>query len=302
LPGHPPAPGKYLSGYHSARLDSGLSRRLQYWLFIPDNAPAPMPLLVMLHGCEQSATQFADGTRMNQVAASAGYAVLYPQQSLATHPHRCWKWYDRDTQQGGGDVRLLMGMLAKVIDNYAIDRQRIYVSGISAGAGMAQILALNHPGVFAGLGVHSGPMFGAGHSTIGALGVMQRGAASRSAPAIAELLQRHPGFPPLPAILIHGEADQVVRPVNQTQLVQQMMLLNRLASDSPVKVRSGRARKQAYRLSDVYQQRSLMLRIAQVDGLAHAWSGGDERLAFNSALGPDASKMMLDFFGRHRRR
>jgi poly(hydroxyalkanoate) depolymerase family esterase len=284
-------------------------RRMSYWLYLPDRPAAEtaerggLPMIVMLHGCDQSATLFAQGTRMNQLAEAAGYAVLYPQQSVSTHPHRCWKWYDRVTQQGGGDVPMIVGIINKVIAKYPIDRSRIYICGISAGAGMANIVALNHPELFAGLGLHSGPSFGAGHSTIGALAVMQHGAGGRVDGAIAEVLDKRPGFPSLPTILIQGEGDQVVRPINQTQLERQAMLLNQLAPDSPdhVVVKVGGKRGHSYQLRDVYRGRKVVLRVARIAELKHAWSGGDERLSFNSARGPNASKMMLDFFSRHRR-
>jgi len=298
-----PAAGKWLASHYT-----GLSRRMSYWLYLPDRAPTDMaagglPLLVMLHGCDQSATLFAQGTRMNQLAEAEGYAVLYPQQAVSAHPHRCWKWYDRATQQGGGDVPLIVGIVDKVVRHYPIDRSRIYICGISAGAGMAHIVALNHPELFAGLGLHSGPIFGAGHSPVGALGVMRHGAHGRVDSAIAEVLARRPAFPPLPTILIQGEDDPVVHPVNQAQLARQAMLLNQLPPDSPVEVvlKVGNKRGHTYQLRDVYHGRKLMLRVARIAELKHAWSGGDERLSFNSAVGPDASKMMLNFFSRHRR-
>jgi poly(hydroxyalkanoate) depolymerase family esterase len=305
-PAAPPT-GKWLASHLSGISDRGVPRRMSYWLYVPDR-PAPeaesgLPLLVMLHGCEQTATLFAQGTRMNQLADAAGCAVLYPQQSVATHRHRCWKWYDRATQQGGGDVPMIVGIINKVLASYPIDRSRIYIGGISAGAAMANIVALNHPDLFAGLGMHSAPSFGAAHSTIGALAVMQHGAGMRVDGAIAEVLDRRPGFPSLPTILIHGEDDHVVRPVNQANLVRQAMLVNQLPTDSPerVELKAGGKRGHAYQLRDVYRGRKLMLRVARIAELKHAWSGGDERLQFNSAQGPDASKMMLDFFSRHRR-
>ena len=300
-----PATGKWLAAYLSGISDRGALRRMSYWLYLPDRPPAEpadagMPLMVMLHGCEQTATLFAQGTRMNQLAEAAGYAVLYPQQAVSTHRHRCWKWYDRATQQGGGDVPMLVGIINKVLANYPIDRSRIYICGISAGAAMANIVALNHPELFAGLGLHSGPSFGGAHSTIGALTVMQHGAGMRVDGAIAEVLGRRAEFQPLPTILIHGDDDHVVRPINLAHLTRQAMLVNQLPSDSPeqveVKVKSGRS----YQLRDVYSGRKVMLRVARIAELKHAWSGGDERLSFNSE-GPDASKMMLDFFSRHRR-
>ncbi|NHZ36074.1 extracellular catalytic domain type 1 short-chain-length polyhydroxyalkanoate depolymerase [Massilia rubra] len=299
-----PAPGKWLTARYAGQAGPML-RQMSYWLYLPDGA-APSsgwPLIVMLHGCEQSATQFAQGTRMNQTAQKAGYAVLYPQQSLSAHPHRCWKWYDRATQQGGGDVPVIVGMISQVLAAYGLDRSRVFIGGMSAGAGMANIVALNHPELFAGLGLHSGPLYGAGHSTVGALGVMQHGNGARVDSAIAEVLERHPGFPSMPTILIQGEDDRVVRPVNQAHLRRQAMLVNDLPPATPVRVaqKAGGRSGLPYQLHDVYRGRKLILRVAQIAQLQHAWSGGDARLSFNSAAGPDASKMLVDFFSKHRR-
>jgi len=68
------------------------ARRMHYGLFLPSGAREPVasiPLVVMLHGCEQNAADFAAGTHLNQLAAAKGYAVLYPEQSLRAHPNRC---------------------------------------------------------------------------------------------------------------------------------------------------------------------------------------------------------------------
>ncbi|MBV7535852.1 PHB depolymerase family esterase [Duganella sp. sic0402] len=287
------APGKWLSGY----VPNAVGQRMNYWLYLPDNrSEKGMPLVVMLHGCQQTATQFAQGTRMNLHAEKMGCAVLYPQQSASSHPHRCWKWYERATQEGGGDVPTIISIIHKVLTQYDIDRSRIYVAGISAGAGMAHILALNHPGLFAAIGLHSGPVFGAGHSSLGALSVMKHGALGMNADIAAHaILQRHQQFPGMPAILFQGESDNVVKSINQIELTRQSLLLNRLSA--PAKL----TEKRHYRLLDYYEGRKLMLRVAQVEKLEHAWSGGDASLKFNDRSGPNASKMMLGFFARHRR-
>jgi poly(hydroxyalkanoate) depolymerase family esterase len=302
-----PAAGKWLASHYSGKADHGMGalRRLSYWLYIPDSVPkaSGFPLVVMLHGCDQSATLFAQGTRMNQWAEKQGCAVLYPQQSVSAHPHRCWKWYDRATQHGGGDVCLIVGIVNKVMGGYPIDSTRVYICGISAGAGMANIVALNHPDMFAALGLHSSPLFGAGHSTVGALGVMRHGASGRVDSAIAEVLDKRPGFPPLPTMLIQGEQDTVVHAINQAQLTRQAMLINRIPHGTPMAVatKEGTRRAHPYRIHDVYRDRKLMLRVAQIAELKHAWSGGDDKLSYNSGTGPDASKMLLDFFSKHQR-
>ncbi len=296
----PVAPGRWLAGHH---LWGG--HRLAYWLYLPQEVPPSalehgLPLVLMLHGCQQTATQFAQGTRMNLMAEKKGYAVLYPQQSTTVHAHRCWRWFDKATQQGGGDVQPVAALLAHVLAQYPVDRRRVYACGISAGAGMANIMALNYPDVFAAVGQHSGPVFGAGHNAIGALGVMRHGGGGRTSLAIGEVLARRPDFPLLPAILIQGVADKVVHAVNQQQLVEQSLLLNGIAAGGPVKV-SRRGTRHGHEIRDYLVGSKVVVRAVQIDALEHAWSGGDPSVAFHAKGGPDASRMMLEFFGRHRR-
>lgn len=301
------APGKWLA-LHTL----GLGPRMAYWLYLPE-APATAatsagwPLLVMLHGCHQSATEFAQGTRMNWLAEQKGFAVLYPQQPIRTQAQRCWRWYAQAVQQGGGETAVLADLVQSVCGQHPIDRRRIYACGISAGAGMAAILALNHPELIAAVALHSGPIFGAGHGAGGALRVMQHGDTAHAKAAIDGLLQRPtaPGLPPMPALLIQGEDDHVVRPVNQQQLARQWLLLNGMEAAKPSRVTAkpaGRGgSRNAHEIQDYVVGRKVMLRVARIAGLGHAWSGGDPALRFNAKAGPDASRMVLDFISKHRR-
>ena len=318
--------GSWTRAYHvSPRADSrGQHRRMLYWLFVPsaavatstvagiaglasvvgDGTPrAQLPLVVMLHGCEQTAEEFASGTRMNRLAAQQGFAVLYPQQSASAHPQRCWPWYKRAVQQGGDEVALVAGMLERVLDRHDFDRRRTYVAGLSAGAALAQALAIRHPQMFAAVGSHSGPVFGVADSRLGAFTVMQAGA--RDAVRTADALRHEqPDFPIMPILILHGEQDQVVRPVNASQLARQFRILNRLAPSAhePPVSRKARSPNDAWRRTDSRQQGKVVVRLCEVANLAHAWSGGDASLRFNTARGPDASALMWDFFKRQRRR
>jgi poly(hydroxyalkanoate) depolymerase family esterase len=304
----PVAPGKWLAAHIALPQQAGQApgRRMAYWLYLPDQ-PAPArgwPLIVMLHGCHQSATQFAQGTRMNLVAEQKGYAVLYPQQLASAQAQRCWRWYDQATQQGGGDTALLAALVAKVAAQHGVDMRRVYACGLSAGAGMAAVLALNHPELIAAVGLHSGPVFGAGHTPAGALHVMRHGAAAH-ADAIHGVLRSRPGFPGMPALLVQGEDDHVVRPVNQQQLTRQWLLLNGLPLSARPAVTSKEATRNgsrhAHTIHDYAAGRKVVLRVASIAGLGHAWCGGDAEVAFHAAAGPDASRMMAAFFALHRR-
>jgi len=317
-----PAPGKWSVGKfpESSVHAASHAPQMSYWLYLPDHSPATVvrrgsPLIVMLHGCHQSATQFAKGTRMNHLVETKGWAVLYPQQPLTAQAHRCWRWYRPDVQDGGGETAVLAALVELVCVQHHIDRQRIYACGISAGAGMAAILALNHPAMFAAVGLHSGPVFGAGRNAMDGLRVMRQGSTTDPHTAVDHMLSRHAlqsknaagdSFPPMPAILIQGDDDQAVHPVNQHQLTDQWLRINGMRSDRTCErvtqsqaVRGGK--RNAYETHEYLVDGKPILRVVRIRGLGHAWSGGDPSERFNAEAGPDASKMILSFFAKYRR-
>jgi poly(hydroxyalkanoate) depolymerase family esterase len=305
------APGKWLTSSLSYSLAGGGTSvaRMRYWLYLPNHSERPrLPLVVMLHGCGQSATQFAQSTRMNSLAEKKGFAVLYPQRPLAGDPTRCWHWYKKSVQQGDGEVRAIVDIIENVVEEHALDRSRIYIAGISAGAAMASIVALNYPSVIAAVGIHSGAVFGAANSSAQGYAVMQHGTFSLPGNAIRALKAKHDQFPPVPAILIHGQNDSVVRPINMTQLTAQFCELNHTSSPGAERItvintakRGGPRSGNAYTVSDFYSGKKLIVKVCEVSGLEHAWSGGDGNVRFSESKGPDASKLMWDFFAKHKR-
>jgi len=310
------------------------TRRMLYWLYLPAGVADPLkappssvspdspempeappkrrPLVVMLHGCQQTAADFAAGSRMNQLAERKGFAVLYPQQSGTADAHRCWHWYKRATQQGEGDIEVIAAMIAQVQGKHRLDASRTYVAGLSAGAALAAILALRHPALFAAVGMHSAPVFGTTHSPFSAYRAMQHGSASSYGAAARVFASAQPPFPGMPAILIHGDHDTVVRGVNADQLAEQFEIVNgpALAQGAPregpvvrrhPERRGGRKPRHAYQTSTWYAGRKPQLVKCDVDSLGHAWSGGDASVKFNEPQGPDATLMMWTFFSYHRR-
>lgn len=303
----------YFSPSGSGQIASG--RRMLYWLYRPTVASgatsAPMPLVVMLHGCQQTAADFATATRMNDLAERKGFAVLYPQQSAAADAHRCWHWYKRSTQQGQGDVRQVADMIAHVQQRHGLDVSRTYVVGLSAGGALACLVALLHPELIAAAGLHSAPVFGTADSAMGAYRVMQQGSGTayrKRANECANALELLSGKSGMPAILIHGVSDQVVRRINVVQLSQQFHIINAACITRSEPVRrsypartGGRRPLPAYETVTYYAGRKPQLIKCEIDALGHAWSGGDGSVAFSTRAGPDATLMMWNFFMHHRR-
>jgi poly(hydroxyalkanoate) depolymerase family esterase len=284
-------------------------KRMEYWLYRPAGmqADATLPLVVMLHGCEQGAVDFAQGTRMNTLGESKGFGVLYPQQSTRAQRNRCWPWFRSEVQAGDGEILLIAAIIRRVVARQGFDPQRVYVAGLSAGAAMAHILALRHPELVAAVGLHSAPVFGAASTPLGAYRVMQRGGLKSVISAIRTVTDTRPGpFPAMPAILIHGQQDHVVRPINFHQLEQQFCELNGLTSthrQERTYRAAGRSAHAAHGVDvlDYRVGKKTLLRLCEIHQLNHAWSGGDPALPFNEGKGPDASRMMWTFFAPHRR-
>ena len=294
------AAGEWLRAEHLAK---GASRSLAYGLYVPPGPrTAGMPLVVMLHGCKQTMDSFAEGTRMNLLADKHGFAVVYPEQSVHAHPHQCWHWYDARQPAGGGEAVAIVSLVDALVQEHGFDRSRVCLAGLSAGAGLAALLAVSAPGRFAAVALHSGPAFGEARSGVSALDVMRRGLHHDPVALVERELAGHP-HPGMPALIVQGGADAVVAPVNAEQLATQFLRLNDLADADGVRqgVVSHEHDGDGYTVQDYRRDGASVVRLCQVSALDHAWSGGDDTVPFHSATGPDASAMIWDFFEPQRR-
>ncbi len=268
----------------------GAYGKRRYRLYLPSGGPARgRPLLVMLHGCLQNPDDFALGTRMNRLAELEGFVVAYPEQPKRVNPKRCWGWYEPANQRrGGGEPAILAGIAAEVVARHGLDGAKVYAAGLSAGGAMAAILGQTHPDLFAAVGVHSGLPRGAARGVTGAFTAMRHGAPGALAP-----------FGPVaPLILFHGDADEVVNPINAVQVLRQFG-----AEALRLEVEAGRAPAGRAYVRTRYRdaQGRSPCESWRVEGLGHAWAGGNPAGSFADAKGPDASEEMLRFFKEHAR-
>ena len=214
--------------------------RREYYVYTPAHYQpgSAVPLLVMLHGCDEGPRDFAASTQMNELADQQHFIVVYPRQTIGDQPLKCWTWYNAANQcRDRGEAALLAGITQAVQHNTArwtIDPQRVYVAGLSAGAAMAVILGATYPDVFAAIGVHSGLEYHAATTGPGAVQAMQdRGPDPLQQGEVAyQAMGRAARV--VPTIVFHGTQDLAVHPVNGDQVVQQWMETDRLASQGVV--------------------------------------------------------------------
>jgi poly(hydroxyalkanoate) depolymerase family esterase len=299
-----PGPGRFDAGFFRHREGD---RR--YLLFAP--APEPNrvlhPLLVMLHGCKQHAEDFAVGTQMNALAQEFGLYVLYPEQPRSANMLRCWNWFKRRHQQrDGGEPAVLADLTREVLREHPIDRQRVYVAGLSAGGAMAAILGHAYPDLFAAVGVHSGVPRGAAHDVASALSAMKDAGASDHPWAHESFRQRRPAapqalLPRVPTIVFHGDLDTTVHPRN-AELVLQAALAGSGADEPLAATETGLSAHGLRYTRTVYRGTAEGPALAEhwlVHGVGHAWSGGHAAGSYTGPQGPDASREMWRFFEAH---
>jgi poly(hydroxyalkanoate) depolymerase family esterase len=291
--------GKRLSGQYGDR---------EYRLYIPEGQPKQaLPLVVMLHGCTQTPEVFAQSTRMNARADEGKFLVLYPEQKASSNPTRCWNWFLPANQaRGSGEPEEIVRIVDQVAREHAVDRKRVYVAGLSAGASMTAILAVCYPDVFAAAAIHDGTMYKSASSLLEAQKVM----VSAKAPDPDRLGSEAWACGgkrrlPVPVAIWHGEGDNVVNRDNAELLVRQFVALNDLADDGQdnnsvaqnARPESGRV-KDGHPYTVVrYEVRGRpLIEYYKIEKMGHAWSGGKDDLLFSDGKGPDASLLIWNFF------
>lgn len=265
---------------------------MKYRLDLPRGLEKGAPLLVALHGCRQSSDDFAAGTRFHKVAERYGVIVAYPEQDERLNGHRCWNWFLPENQHRDGvEPAAIIGIVDEIARMHSVDRARIFVAGLSAGASTAAILAEQAPDVFAGVGLMAGVALHSAHDVQSAYAAMQA--------------QIHPNRALLPrpgsangvyarsrAIVWAGRDDRVVDPRNAQWLTEQFGTLFGLEVPGVAE----ESLEDGWRILWRDAAGKIRLQLREIDGIGHAWSGGSLRGSYTAPTGPSASEAMLRFF------
>jgi poly(hydroxyalkanoate) depolymerase family esterase len=258
----------------------------------------PVPLLVALPGCTETAAAFERLTGLSQVAERRGFIVVYPEQSALANPGLCWNWpLDVNQVRGSGEPSIIAGITATVRSRYTIDPRRLYVTGGSAGGVMSVIMGVAYPDVYAAVGVVAGCEYRCDVLRL------------RSPDAAGDLAyqQMGPRARPVPVIVFQGTADPVVPPVTAGRVVGQWAQTDDLAlngiDDGDMdavadRVSTGQVPGGRTFTHSTYTSAAGAVLIEEylVDGAGHAWPGGCSCDPFGDPAGPDASNLQWDFF------
>jgi len=203
---------------------------LRMFAFVPGNLQQPRALVVVLHGCGQTAAGYDLGAGWSTLAKHYGFALLMPEQQLGNNANGCFNWFNRDdTAREHGEAASVRQMIARMAADHGIDSRRVFITGLSAGGAMTSVMLATYPEVFAAGAIIAGLPFGVASNVREALTGM-RGWRARSPRELGDFVRKashHRGKWPKLSVW-HGSVDPVVNPANADEIVKQWVDVHQL--------------------------------------------------------------------------
>ncbi|MGV8939222.1 MAG: alpha/beta hydrolase family esterase [Allorhizobium sp.] len=200
----------------------GQLRMLEY---VPPKLGRGAPLVVVLHGCRQTAAEFDRGSGWSKLAREKGFAVVYAEQRRANNANLCFNWFRPSAvARDRGELMSIRQMIDDIRKRHRLSATRIYVMGLSAGGAMTSALLAVYPDLFAGGAIVAGLPYGAARDAMSALSVMRNGS-NRSGKEWGDLVRgaTEPAKR-LPVVSIwHGTADRTVSVANAEASLEQWL-------------------------------------------------------------------------------
>lgn len=177
---------------------------LKLYTYVPENMNTlePVPLVLVLHGCTQSASMISRETGWNKLADSLNFMVIYPEQKQINNAAKCFNFLlGFEAKKDKGEVGSLRNMISYCFKNFKIDSSRIFITGMSAGGGMSNAMLNAYPKLF-----NAGALFAAPSK------IFQPNMETNQ-PRVA---------------VLQGDADLIVTPRNAKKIVQQWTIKHRI--------------------------------------------------------------------------
>lgn len=235
--------------------------------YLPHDLPEGAPLVVVLHGCTQSAAGYDHHSGWSQLADEAGFALLYPEQQRTNNPNLCFNWFQpADVRRHAGEALSIRQMIEAVVRAHGLDRKRIFVTGLSAGGAMAAAMLASYPDVFAGGAIIAGLAYGSAKTVPEAFDRM-RGHGGPSDEELRRMLRdasAHRG--PWPRISIwQGTSDQTVAASNAEAIATQWWGVHQIDSTPTQSFAEGRNARQSW----CNASGEVVLEVNMIGGMGH---------------------------------
>lgn len=201
---------------------------LKMFVYAPERLAPKPALVVVLHGCTQTAAGYDIGSGWSKLAQRYGFVLVMPEQKRGNNSNTCFNWFaSEDISRESGEALSIRQMVEHAAIAHGVDPACIYVTGLSAGGAMTSVMLATYPEIFAAGAIIAGLPYGIAHSTQEALAGMYR-APARGGQDLGGLVRKaSPHQGPWPRVSVwHGAADRTVNPANASAIVMQWLDLH----------------------------------------------------------------------------
>ena len=215
--------------------------KLRLFVHVPDDLPeGDVPLVLVLHGCNQDAHGMARLSGWNKLADENGFIIAYPEQKGKNNMNRCFNWFrGKDAELDKGEVASIHQVVQYMKAHYPIDESRVSITGVSAGAVMAVTAAALYPADYSAVASYAGGPFGSGNIVSG-VGSMFGWVDRKPWEWARRVRLANDGYrgayPKM--VILQGTSDPVVNPKNANEIMEQWTGLHEIDRDS-VTVQNG---------------------------------------------------------------
>jgi poly(hydroxyalkanoate) depolymerase family esterase len=123
------------------------SRDRQVKVYVPDGLSAPAPLVMALHGCQQTNDDVLADWGLTAAADRFGFILVAPFITSydGLRNTNCWGfWLDQHRHQGAGEPEDLHQIALEVEARFSIDPAHRYITGLSSGGAMSVVASVTH--------------------------------------------------------------------------------------------------------------------------------------------------------------
>jgi poly(hydroxyalkanoate) depolymerase family esterase len=201
-------------------------------IYRPPGFAGRLPLVVVLHGCTQTAAGYDAGAGWSALADEAGFLLLYPEQKRANNPNLCFNWFTPgDIRRDAGEALSIRQVIETLVRDQAVDPARIFVTGLSAGGAMTSVMLATYPEVFAGGAIIAGLPYATASGVPQALERMNGAGIPNATELEMRVRQASTHQGPWPAISVwHGTKDATVNLANAEAILSQWRAVHKVAA------------------------------------------------------------------------
>jgi poly(hydroxyalkanoate) depolymerase family esterase len=305
------------------------SRDRQYKVYVPSGLSGQAPMVMALHGCQQTHDDVLRDWGLTAAADRFGFILVAPFITSydGLRNTNCWGfWFDAHRHQGRGEPEDLHQIGLEVESRFSVNAARRYITGLSSGGAMSVVASVTHNEYWAAVATASGLPYGEDAASVSFSGCPGSATFHALTRVVSDMRSELNSTYPVPLMVLQNNADcTVVGTAGLNIRDAHLKVFGDAAHDSPEEARARQGTcapvfgtdlgcQHLFYTADGSSASRSLVETVFYNGPAstpnpsdtdhgHYWIGGESGLngKWSIQRGPSYPDIAWDFFSRHPR-